>query len=177
MSLLKKKIKPQVGDITTTYDASTNTLSVKAQTAYDKEITINTAGANTGATSIAWGTPSGAATLSANTVLASANSLRSDATKKSAAEKEAERQERLEELSSSLENTIADFLPDADKDLPTQIAKAVVEQIFNEGHVAPLIIDMPTYQEAESQLVKNFQNMTMEEYTKIRPKLMKGVVK
>lgn len=93
------------------------------------------------------------------------------------AEKEAERLERLGELSSSLENLIADFLPDADKELPTQIAKAVVDEIFNSGHVLPLMADAKGYREAQSTLLQNFQNMTMEEYAKIRPKLMRGITK
>lgn len=96
---------------------------------------------------------------------------------KTEAEKEAERLERLADMVASLENLIADFIPDEDKDVSTKIAKAVVEEIFSSGHVLPLLHDAEGYRNAESKLVQNFKNMTMEEYAKMRPKLMKGIVK
>lgn len=171
MLLSKKKTKPEVGDITITYDPATSSTTTTVQTAYDKMVTIG----STSATNVAWGTSSGAAVLSTSTINTAVNGLKVEP-QKSSQEKEEERRERLEELSASLENLIADFLPESDKDIPIQIAKAVVNHIFNEGNVAPLLIDAKGYRESESKLIQNFQNMTMEEYAKIRPKIMKGVM-
>ena len=104
-------------------------------------------------------------------------STKIQSSEKTEAEKEAERLERLADMTASLENLIADFIPDEDKDVPTKIAKAVVDEIFSSGHVLPLLHDAEGYRNAESKLVQNFKNMTMEEYAKMRPKLMKGIVK
>lgn len=43
----------------------------------------------------------------------------------------ATREEKIAELASTLENTISDFLPEADRDIPVQIARAVATQIID----------------------------------------------
>lgn len=148
-----------VGASSVAVNVATGDVSTTVRTAYDNYITVSSS-PNTSVST--WGTTgSGSVTYATDPTTPSI--------------KEEERQERLAELASSLENLIADFLPDSDKDVPTKIAKSVVDHIFNEGNVAPLLIDAKGYRESESQLIKNFQNMTMDEYAKIRPKLMKGV--
>lgn len=166
MSRSKTKTS-NIGDITT-YVNSNGSLSTAVQTAYDKMVTVSAGG-----TGITWNVAGGTPATSASTSYTS-SSLRLKP-ESSEAENEAERQERLAEMSASIENLIADFLPDSDKDVPTQIAKAVVDHIFSSGHVLPLLADSAGYKNAESKMLKNFQNMTMEEYAKARPKLMKGI--
>lgn len=169
MSLSKKKnkdkgqqFKIQVGDVSTYVNP------------YDGHITTSVA---TGTGSISatdhWTQKAATAVSTAGHTISAP--IRSDG--KTEAEKEAERLERLADMTASLENLIADFIPDEDKDVSTKIAKAVVDEIFNSGHVLPLLHDAEGYRQAESKLAQNFKNMTMEEYAKMRPKLMKGIMK
>lgn len=43
----------------------------------------------------------------------------------------ATREEKIADLASTLENTISDFLPDSDRDIPVQIARAVATQVID----------------------------------------------
>lgn len=85
---------------------------------------------------------------------------------------EEEKQEEILEIASTLENLIADFLPDSDKQVPVDIAKAVVEYLYNNNRPLLPDVDSQLFMQAESTVAQRIQNMTMEEYAKVRSELL-----
>jgi hypothetical protein len=78
----------------------------------------------------------------------------------------------VEDVASSIENIIADFLPDSDKQLPVDIAKAVITELLQSKSVSISELDMKYYQQAEQTVANALHNMTMAEYAKLRPQLL-----
>lgn len=86
---------------------------------------------------------------------------------------EEDRLQKIKDIAGSIENLIADYMPEAHKDLPVEVAFRVVESIFDSLiEAAPGILDPDTYKRAESRVAANIANMTMEEYAKARNSLL-----
>lgn len=74
-----------------------------------------------------------------------------------------EPEERVDDLGAELENLIADFLPDADKNVPRQIAAAVAEHVVLRKQVS---LTVPP------KLHEVVEKMSIEEYKMFREFLL-----
>lgn len=85
-----------------------------------------------------------------------------------------ERDESIAEIASQIENTIADFIPESSKNLPVDIAKAVVAVLFEEhfNNLMKPIDHESMYLRAEQSVADRIRNMSMEEYAKERNRLL-----
>lgn len=86
-----------------------------------------------------------------------------------------EQEEEILEISSTIENIIADYLPDSeDKELPVNIAKAVVTYLYKSGYkeILPSPEGSTMYSVAMDNVADRIKAMTMEEYAKVRGQLL-----